>query len=260
MDLQLFNYEGKEIRTALIDGSLVFALKDVCSVLGIANVGTTYSRLPGNMKGIHTMDTLGGKQDLATVNEAGLYKLAFTSRKEEAEKFTDWVASDVLPSIRKTGTYQVKQMTQLEILAASAQQMVEMERKVNALDSKVTKSLEALTAPALDNWKHDINAKINSIIESQGLNHQTFRGDLYAQLENSAGCDITARQANLIKRMKANGATYAECKGISKLDAIDRDAKLRLIFEGIVCKRQAKYAMAGNRAEMAGLVMAGRSN
>jgi len=57
------------------------------------------------MKGITTNDTLGGAQEMITVSEAGLYKLVFTSRKPEAEKFTDWIASEVLPTIRRHGAY-----------------------------------------------------------------------------------------------------------------------------------------------------------
>lgn len=79
--------------------------KDVCEVLEITNYRNATARLLGSMKGVCTMDTLGGQQEMITVSEAGIYKLAFTSRKEEAERFTDWLASDVLPSIHKHGAY-----------------------------------------------------------------------------------------------------------------------------------------------------------
>lgn len=135
----------------------------------------------------------------------------------------------------------VKQMTMTEIIAASAQQLVEMERKVLTLDSKLTSTLEVFTAPTADDWKHDMSSKINQIVESQGFSHQKFRGDLYEELECLAHCDITARQSNLRKRMKEHGATYKDCAAATKLDVVDRDVQLKPIFEGIVRKYQAKF-------------------
>lgn len=104
-DIQLFRYEGKQIRTKEYDGETWFVAKDLCDVLEIGNTSMALTRLPGHMKGVSTVDTLGGAQQVIIISESGMYKLAFTSRKEEAERFTDWVASDVLPSIHKHGLY-----------------------------------------------------------------------------------------------------------------------------------------------------------
>lgn len=103
--LQLFEYQNKMIRTIAIDGEAWFVAKDVCDLLDITNIGNVMARLPNAMKGIHTVDTLGGPQQMSVVNEAGVYKLSFTSRKPEAEAFTDFVAGTILPSIRKHGAY-----------------------------------------------------------------------------------------------------------------------------------------------------------
>src|SRR5699024_2360673 len=81
-------------------------LNDVCKVLGIKNVSDTKSRL--NKDGVGTtevIDSMGRKQQATFINESNFYKVVFQSRKPEAEKFTDWVTSEVLPSIRKYGTY-----------------------------------------------------------------------------------------------------------------------------------------------------------
>ena len=83
----------------------MFVAADVCRVLEISNNRDAASRLPEKMKGVGIADTPGGHQAVACITEAGLYKLAFTSRKPEAEKFTEWVASDVIPSIRQHGAY-----------------------------------------------------------------------------------------------------------------------------------------------------------
>lgn len=105
-DLQIFNNEEfGEVRTAVVNDEPMFCLADICRVLEIKNVSDCKSRL--RQKGIVTTDTLtnGGKQKMIFIDESNLYKTIFQSRKESAERFTEWVTSEVLPSIRKTGSY-----------------------------------------------------------------------------------------------------------------------------------------------------------
>lgn len=112
MELQIFsNSEFGEIRTITKDDEPMFCLADVCKALEISNVGNVKQRL--SEKGIHTADTLtkGGMQKMTFISEANLYKTIFQSRKESAERFTDWVTSEVLPSIRKNGGYIAGQET-----------------------------------------------------------------------------------------------------------------------------------------------------
>ena len=103
---EIFSKENLgSIRTALIEGEPWFCLKDACDILGIKNNRDAQSRL--NQKGVAITDTLtkGGKQKILYINESNLYKLIFSSRKPEAKKFEDWITSEVIPSIRKTGMY-----------------------------------------------------------------------------------------------------------------------------------------------------------
>lgn len=105
-NLQIFNFEGNEVRTVLIDNEPHFIGKDVSKVLGYSNGRDALKRhvFPKN-KGVVKHDTLGGSQNLTAINEAGLYQLIFKSKLESAERFQDWVTSEVLPSIRKHGAY-----------------------------------------------------------------------------------------------------------------------------------------------------------
>ena len=137
----------------------------------------------------------------------------------------------------------LKPMTQAEIIAASAQQLVEIERKVLTLDSKVTNALDVFTTPAKDDWRQEMNDKVNQMCLEQGLSYQGFRHEIYTELENTARVDLSIRQLRLRNRMKKEGATTKEREAISKLDIVERDPKLRPIFEGIVRKYQAKYAV-----------------
>ena len=107
-ELKIFNNnQFGHIRTTVINDEPYFMLKDVCEILDIKNQRDAKSRL--STKGVGTTDILtsGGLQKATFINESNLYKLAFTSRKKEAEAFTDWVTSEVLPSIRRTGQYSV---------------------------------------------------------------------------------------------------------------------------------------------------------
>ena len=106
-ELQIFkNNEFGEVRTKVINNEPYFSLNDVCRILEINNPRMAKTRLNGD--GVSTtdgVDSLGRKADVTMINEPNLYKLVFQSRKAEAERFADWVTSEVLPSIRKHGAY-----------------------------------------------------------------------------------------------------------------------------------------------------------
>ena len=104
-NLEVFNFENKEVRTKSQNNEVWFCLKDVCSILEIKNHKDVVSRL--NQKGVDISDTLtnGGMQKVTFINESNLYKVIFQSRKPQAERFTEWVTGEVLPSIRKNGMY-----------------------------------------------------------------------------------------------------------------------------------------------------------
>lgn len=106
-ELKVFtNEEFGEVRTVVKDGEPMFALSDLCRILEISNTSQAKTRL--NKDGVITnevIDNLGRTQQATFVNESNLYKLIFQSRKPQAEKFSDWVTSEVLPSIRKNGGY-----------------------------------------------------------------------------------------------------------------------------------------------------------
>jgi len=112
MELQIFkNEQFGEVRTATINNQIYFNLNDCCQILDLSNPRKTIERL--NKDGVTTsdiIDSLGRTQQANFINEANFYKLVFQSRKPEAEKFADWVTSEVLPSIRKHGAYMTYQV------------------------------------------------------------------------------------------------------------------------------------------------------
>lgn len=101
-----FKFEDREVRTLLVDDQPWFVAADVCESLAIVNTARALTRLDEDEKGIHSMNTPGGAQNVSTLNESGLYSLILTSRKAEAKRFKKWVTAEVLPAIRKTGRYE----------------------------------------------------------------------------------------------------------------------------------------------------------
>ncbi len=101
----VLRFESHEVRIINLDGGPLFVAADICAVLNVGNPSQALSRLDDDEKGIISNDTLGGKQNMTVVNESGLYSLILSSRKPEAKRFKKWVTSEVLPAIRKTGSY-----------------------------------------------------------------------------------------------------------------------------------------------------------
>lgn len=149
------NKEFGEIRIAMIDGEPWFCLVDICRALELTNPAMVKSRL--NEKGINSIDTLtkGGMQHLLYVNEPNLYKTIFQSRKESAERFTDWVTSDVLPSIRKTGSYNMHQ-----------------EKQYHPTESHIVGSDTAI--PELGNWYSFMKLKIDTVCHVYSINRKNL--------------------------------------------------------------------------------------
>jgi anti-repressor protein len=131
-----FQFNSNDIRVITKNGEPWFVAKDVCEILDIKNVANTIVGFSNIEKDIDSIDTLGGIQKMLIVSEAGLYRLIFQSRKEEAEAFKTWIFSEVLPTIRKTGAYS-KQLSPMELILQMAQASVELEKKVEKQESRI---------------------------------------------------------------------------------------------------------------------------
>ena len=113
MDNKLVTFENAafgKIRTLTIDGEPWFVAADVCKALELGNPSMTVERLDADEKGISSIDTLGGKQRMAIINEPGLYSVILCSRKPEAKAFKRWITHEVIPAIRKYGGYMTKSL------------------------------------------------------------------------------------------------------------------------------------------------------
>ena len=140
-NIQVFEYQNNRVRTVDMDGEAWFVLKDVCAVLGISNNRMAADRLDDDEKGVSLIDTLGGKQEMVIVNESGLYHVILRSDKPEAAPFRRWVTNDVLPAIRKTGSYNAPQLTRSQLLAtaliAAHEELEQKDKQIETMKPKV---------------------------------------------------------------------------------------------------------------------------
>lgn len=170
--IQILNFENQEVRTTIKDGEIFWVLKDVCEILGIQNYRNVAAKLGDDEKGVHQMDTLGGRQKFIIVNEPGLYRTIFRSDKPEAKNFMRWVTHEVLPTIRKYGAY-VSQ----EKLAEITRDPNNLVRLVNSFmeeNKQLRLQLEldqpkVLFATAISNSSHTLLVgELSKIIQSCG--------------------------------------------------------------------------------------------
>ena len=157
--LQLFQNTDWKIRVVMRDGEPWFVAKDVCDCLDIGNVSQTCSRLDDDERGIISNDTPSGKQEMLVVSEPGLYSLIGSSKKQEAKAFKRWVNHEVLPSIRKTGSYSVTQ-SQPQI----------------ALPTNYLEALKALVAS--EEAKLALQAELSHEKEAHEKDNEDFRNGL----------------------------------------------------------------------------------
>ena len=153
-ELQIFvSKEFGEIRTVTIDNEPWFVGKDVATALGYKNTRQAIlTNVMDEDKGVHSVDTPSGKQEMTVINESGLYALIFGSKLESAKRFKHWVTSEVLPSIRKHGMYAVDELVNNpELLIKVATELKEEREKNRELENTVhemNKTIGELTPKA----------------------------------------------------------------------------------------------------------------
>lgn len=171
-----FDFEGASVRVIDRAGEPWFVLADVCHVMEIENPRNVTARLDDDEKGIHTLDTPGGDQNMTIINESGLYSLILTSRKVAAKRFKKWVTAEVLPTIRKTGGYGAPDpMAVLNDPAAMRQLLLNYSEKMLALEGQV-----AAQQPKLQAFDRIAGADGSMCITDAAKSLQMRRKDLFS--------------------------------------------------------------------------------
>ena len=259
-EVQVWNYEGAEVRTVQIDGEPWFVLADICRELELSTPARVAERLEKDeVSQTHTIDRMGREQKTTIINESGLYTVILRSDKPQAKPFRKWVTSVVLPSIRKTGSYSVRQPNAFENLSPQLQVLIQMETRQKQIEARQAEQATALAGLeqklqntceviALDKtaWRKDSEHLINKIARATGEGYGGIRlvyEEIYRSIESRAGVSLNTRLTNKRNRMAGEGVCKSKRDKLTRIDIIAEDKKLIEIYVAIVKELAVKYGV-----------------
>ena len=209
-NLQIFNSEEfGDIRTVAINNEPWFVGKDVAIALGYSEPRSAVSKkIDEADRGVAEMETPSGKQNMTIINESGLYVLIFGSKLESAKRFKHWVTSEVLPAIRKRGSYQMPMTTDQKIQLL-AQGNVELTEKIAEVDKDLQNLKKDMPLLALE-CQRIIWAKNNKVVSllggknSPAYQDRGLRTKVYKDLEKQLQREFGVRTYKAIKRSQCD--------------------------------------------------------
>lgn len=154
-ELQIFAFEGAEVRTVLRDGEPWWVAADVATVLGLSNLHSSLAQLDEDERTLHSVES--GQRSMSIINEPGLYSLILRSRKPQAKAFKRWITHEVIPTIRKTGRYEVarREPSKLE-LARDLVTALEAQETLTARVAELEPSAQAWDVLASTNGDYSL--------------------------------------------------------------------------------------------------------
>ncbi|MGE8207746.1 BRO family protein [Heyndrickxia sp. NPDC080065] len=199
---RIFNFKGRDLRMIIQNNEPWFVAKDVCVILEISNSRDAVYRLDEDEKAMSVIPTQFGNKEMNIINESGLYELIFSSRKPEAKIFKKWVKQEVLPSIRKTGSYSTEKVVPLskdqalvtvlrttadlvEDTQAIKEEQHEIRKLVTQIDSKVEEQI-TLTSGEQRRLQKGIASKIYEICDDPKARPMLFR-ELHREIKDRFG-------------------------------------------------------------------------
>lgn len=238
--LQIFeNSEFGEIRMTEIDGKPYFVATDVATALGYATPRDAVLR---HCKGVVKRDTptSSGVQSMSYINEGDLYRLIMKSKLPSAEKFERWVMDEVLPQIRKTGSYN-KPMTTAEKIQLLAQGNDELNERVDHVEEKIN-SLEQdmpLYGCEIEEVSKHVKRKAVNVLggkDSEAYRDASIRSqlfsDIYAQIKREYG--LVSSYKSIKRKYIADVHDFIDCyEPPMVLDEQIRDANSQIRMEAI---------------------------
>lgn len=135
------------------------------------------------------------------------------------------------------------QMVQKELADKERDKMIAKAQDTAQKAIDTTEHIKEAVKPVLDNWRSEINAKFNRIQKNADKQFSALRTEMYTELEERAGCDLSTRLRNKRNRMQESGCTKTEINNLNKMDIIEEDKKLREIFSKIVSEYEIQYCV-----------------
>lgn len=236
------------------DGTAYLNLEDVSRGLGFTEIAKSgnecvkWSRVRKYLSDFNFIDTSGD----GFIPENIFYRLAMKAKNETAEKFQAKVADEILPTIRKTGSYQPKAMSTIDILVESAKALQEHEQQLKAISARQEKTekeiqgMRDVVSLSSASWRRDTSQLISRMARQLGGNEhiKDLRAESYQLLDERLGVCISIRLANLRCRMAQEGISRAKRDKTNFLDVIDKDKKLIEGYVAIVKEMAIKYGIA----------------
>lgn len=192
-DLQTFNFEDLPVRTLTVDEEPYFVGKDVANILGYKNGSRDINaHVDAEDKLTYQISTSGQRRNQTIINESGLYSLIFSSKLESAKRFKRWVTSEVLPQLRRTGTYSINPTIQeLANNPELIKMLVEQIARLNDSTTNQSKDLDYLKQAVTGEYvtpqdivaiKYAITNKAEKFVEGLGVQlslDDVMTGDVY---------------------------------------------------------------------------------
>ena len=243
------NEEFGTVRTLTIDGEPYFVGKDVAEILGYSDTAKAIrTHVDDEDKQIFKVDEMAtlktSNYGMYIINESGLYSLILSSKLPNAKRFKRWVTAEVLPSIRKTGSYNSPDYSslspQLQYLISLEQKTKELETAVQTTNRRLDSMCETMQIKG-DNWRKATHSLINRIATASGQEQRAIYLDIYDELEYRAGCNLSIRFDNLSSRLFARGVSQSRINRLNYVDVIADDKRLTEIYIAIVKEMAVKF-------------------
>jgi prophage antirepressor-like protein len=214
-DVTPFQFENHSVRVVVLDGEPWFVVLDVCRALEIANARDAAARIDREDVVKTDVLTAGGQQQMWVVNESGLYELIFASNKPEARRFRRWVTKEVLPQIRKTGSYSTT-LSPAEMLLQQCQMLVEQERRTRAIEEqnrRIAAEQRRISSrqEAQDEILDDLGGEIGTLrvdVETLKENHERVTAIGYANLRKIRS------DVDFLRQLGTKAASLARYQGV----------------------------------------------
>lgn len=230
-----------------------FVGKDVAECLGYANTRDALkTHVDDEDKAGVVIHDGSQNRNVIGINESGLYSLILSSKLPSAKEFKRWVTSEVLPSIRQTGSYSSANMTMEDIIIYQMEQTKAMKQQLDNQSIQIAETKEELkgirdiVSLNPNSWRKDSTNLVNQIAMFKGGTQECYREiryEIYALVNQRAGCNLEIRLTNMKRRLREEGICNSKLAKLNQLDVIAQDKKLIEIYLIIVKEMCIKYGL-----------------
>lgn len=249
MDNKILNISGVECYE--VDGTAYLKLETVARGLGFTEVAASgnecvrWRTVKKYLADLGVATCCDGGELPKYIPENVFYRLAMKAKNEVAEAFQTKIADEVIPAIRKTGSYIDKPLTSVEMFKLAAKAMDELNQRIDETNKRID-GIKDVVLLSTSNWREDSRKLIIKAANQIGGVAEIGKiyNDIYKIVEMKAGCNLSVRRENMKRRMIEQGLNPSKIKAVSNMDAIAGDRKLIEIFMATVKDAAIMYGVA----------------